>query len=45
MIKWLLKWLDGKPVPKYLSGKKRTPPNVILKSPNLFTARSQDALA
>ena len=23
MIKWLLKWLNGKPVPKYLSGKKR----------------------
>ena len=21
MIKWLLKWLEGKPVPKYLSGK------------------------
>ena len=22
MIKWLLKWLKGKPVPKYLHGKK-----------------------
>ena len=22
-IKWLLKWLNGMPVPKYLSGKKR----------------------
>ena len=21
MIKWLLKWLEGKPVPRYLSGK------------------------
>ena len=24
-IKWLLKWLKGKPVPKYLAGKKVDP--------------------
>ena len=29
MIKWLLKWLEGKPVPKYLSGKKEKKEKIL----------------
>ena len=33
MIKWLLKWLEGKPVPKYLSGKNEDAAKRDIKEP------------
>ena len=40
MIKWLLKWLEGKPVPKYLSGKKKASDLQVLVANKVANKRS-----